>query len=172
MSLPIRLKLETGVFNFVKARAIAPARLASVTLVSGHASAEPDLPYLVIYCGGAVPHPDMAPELGIKLATVIAHLKTHATDEERARANDRLEELETLLMQPLDDNAPYSDDNKAFGRLLASLNKPAGADTRPAELRQFHAYDFYPADDNSAFLPKAWHDQLVFSCVCQGFDSH
>jgi hypothetical protein len=173
MSLPIRIKLERALVRYLKSKAVAGTRLASISIVAGHTATEPELPYLVVYVGAAPPHPDLPAETGVRLCKPVFHLKTSASDEERAKADDRFEELDTFLMEPMNDNVGYSDENKAGGRLLAALNKPAsGGDSRPVELRKFHAYDFTPADDQGAHQGAAWHDQRAFDCPCQPFDSH
>lgn len=173
MNIAIRNKLEKAIVSYLRGKARKGTRCASVGIVEGHTNTEPKLPYIVVFVGQAPPHPDMPAECGIRLATVVIHQKVSASDEERGRADERFEELDTFLMEPLDDAQPYSDENKAGGRLLAALNKPAsGPDARPAELRKFHAYDFYPADDSAAHQGDAWHDQRTFTCPCQPFDSH
>lgn len=169
--LSIRIKLERALVAYVNSRALPGTRLHSLTVVPGHTGVEPALPYLVCYVGQAPAHPDMPAELGIRSAQPVFHLKTSANDEERETTDARLEELDSILLEPLNPAAPWSDENKAAGRLLKFLNKPAsGGDPRATDLRKFHAYDFYPADDSSSGGGDVWHDQRSFVCVCQPYD--
>jgi hypothetical protein len=167
--LNLRRKLEKVCLAFLKAN--AGKQLKNLTRLEGHENVEPDLPYLVCYVSDAKPHDDLPPECGVKTCSIVFHLKTSANDEERAKADARMSELEDTILAPLDDSAPISDENKLGGSFLSFANKPeSGDDTRA--ITGIHVYDFFPADDLDSMDGEQWHDQLVLTATAQDFDSH
>lgn len=153
----LRRKLEKSVNDYVRSH--RGPHLNGLTIADGHDNIEPEIPYMTGYCGHAPPHEDLPPEEGVKKATVVFHLKTQAKDEARAKADNRLEELNALIERPLDPAAPMSQENKMCGAIIAALN--ADPDTG------IYVYDIYPQDDAGGFSGKNWDDQLAFTVVVQ-----
>jgi hypothetical protein len=167
--LPLKRKLEKTILAFIKAA--GSARLKALSGLEGHDNVEPELPYYVVYCGTVSPHEDLPAETGVKMATVVIHLKTEANDEARSAADSRLREIEDTALAPVNPNAAISDENKMGGAFMAFANKPAnGADTRA--IIGLHIYDLFPSNDADSMDGSAWHDQIALSIVAQDFDSH
>ncbi len=171
-TLPNRRKIEEAFAGvLIDAQAADPTFLPGLTIVCGTTGrspddplaaqkdqlTEPELPYLSVSCPKLQADPDMPPSTGIKLADLIFHAKTHATDEARATADERLQELEYFL-----------EDEAA---ILASINipaDPATPDTR--RVKELYVYAFHSDDQADAHNEDIWMDQLSQVVVMQGFD--
>ncbi len=156
----IRRKLEVSVAHYLRT---AMAR-CGLTIVEGHTGAEPQLPYLVVYCGEGAPAEDLEGQ-GEWILSLVLHLKTSADDESRKAADARMEEVTEIMGKPEDPAEPISDENPAGGAIRLALNKPAsGPDVR--KVRGIYLHQIWPADDRSQFEEGgAWHDQATYEAA-------
>lgn len=120
------------------------------------APTEPDLPYLAVSCPKLQADSEMPPSTGIKLADLLFHLKTHASDEARAVADARLQELEYFLEDETD--------------IVASLNVPAAGAPDNRRVQQLYVYAYHSDDQADTHDEDSWLDQISRVVVTQNFD--
>lgn len=169
MSRVLRQKVVAALVGYCQANA-ATLGISSSKIVPQTSTSEPELDYWVI----AVTRAERDPELPeIWMLDVVVQLKSAGTPDgtERTAVDAKLDAMHTLLMQPPDDNATWSQNNPEAGVLLAALNKPAsGTDSRA--VKPLHIYDLYPADDSSGSHEEGWVDTLRYTVRAQPMDSH
>ena len=168
--LPHRRKIEEAFAGaLIDNQKVDPTFLPGLPIVCGHtgrppddpqagqvAPTEPDLPYLVVSCGRLQADPEMPPATGIKLGDLVFHCKTHASDEARAVADERLQELEYFLEDETD--------------IVASLNLPGAPAPDTRRVQQIYVYAFHTDDQADTHDEDAWMDQISYVVVTQNFD--
>lgn len=168
---PLKRKLEIAIAGYLldkqKADPTFLPRHAIVCATTGRspddpeegqvAPTEPDMPYTSVGCQQVRSRPDFPPGYGIKDATVIIYSKTHASDEARALADDRVGSVSELL----------EDSDTA----TAALNQPTVQGT-PDTRRQKALYIYAIEDINYGddHTETTWEDELIAELCCQDFD--
>ncbi len=169
--LPHKRKVEEAFAGYlIDAQAADSTVLPGLTVVCGHTGRSPDdpenalvdpveppLPFLAVSCGKLQADPEMPNSTGIKLCDLIFHLKTQATDEARAVADERLAELEYLL-----------EDEDGIRTALNLPTAVGAADDR--RVKGLYFYGFQTDDQADQHDQTTWVDQIAYVVVSQGFD--
>lgn len=169
MSLIVRRKITEAVTAYLKANA-ATVGVAADNIVSAYSQSERPSPALVVAAMGYQADTSLK-QVGTVNLAIQYHAPGTVDGTERDDADTVLEKVHNFLMQPVDNDAAWSDANPEAGAIMAALNKPAsGPDDR--EVTPLHIYDITPSEDNGDIVEEGWIDELVYDVLCQPMDSH
>lgn len=169
--MPLKRKVEEALAGyFIDSQKADPAFLPGLAIVCGTTgrspddplnaegpAVEPELPYLVVACGKCKETDDLPPGSRVYECDLAVLIKTHASDEARALADERLADVDDLL----EDVPP----------IQLALNQPDSAGTPDTRrVKQFYLTDVYEAQEGDDHDEGAWVDHVGRTVLAQGGD--